>query len=241
VVIINQSLAAHYWKGEDPVGKRISFDRGDTWFKIIGVAGDVREFGLSQPPAEEAYFSAAQEPALGSVLVRTDRDPLALAPELRRAILDIDPEIAIPTVETLEQARRDVVASPRVLTNLLGIFAALALAIAAAGIGGMLALAVNQRRNEIGIRFALGARPVQVFAMVLKQGMALVALGLGSGLLAALALTRLMKALLFEVQPTDPATFAGVSIILAAVAMLACYLPARQALGVDPLAALRRE
>jgi putative ABC transport system permease protein len=241
VVVINQSFAGHYWKNEDPVGKRVSFDRGDTWYKIVGIVGDVREFGLTQPASDEAYFANAQEPALGSVLVRTDRDPMVLAPQLRRAVLDVDPQIAIPNVETLEQARHDVVASPRVLADLLGIFAALALVIAAAGIGGMLALVVNQRRNEIGIRVALGARPVQVFAMVLKQGMTLVAIGLGAGLLAALALTRLMKTLLFEVQPTDPATFAGVSIILASVAFVACYLPSRQALGVDPLAALRRE
>jgi putative ABC transport system permease protein len=241
VVVINQSFAGHYWKDEDPVGKRVSFDRGDTWYKIVGVVGDVREFGLAQPASDEAYFAAAQEPALGSVLVRTDRDPMVLAPQLRRAVLDVDPQIAIPNIETLEQARHDVVASPRVLADLLGIFATLALVIAAAGIGGMLALVVNQRRNEIGIRVALGARPVQVFAMVLRQGMSLVAIGLGAGLLAALALTRLMGTLLFEVQPTDPATFAGVSIILASVALVACYLPARQALGVDPLAALRRE
>jgi putative ABC transport system permease protein len=241
VVIINQSFAGHYWKNEDPVGKRLSFDRGDTWYRIVGIVGDVREFGLAQPAADEAYFANAQEPGLGSVLVRTDRDPMALAPQLRRAVLEVDPQIAIPNVITLDQARRDVVAPPRVLADLLGIFAVLALVIAAAGIGGMLALVVNQRRNEIGIRVALGARPVQVFAMVLKQGLTLVAIGLGAGLLAALALTRLMRTLLFEVQPTDPLTFAGVSIILASVALVACYLPARQALSVDPLASLRRE
>jgi ABC-type antimicrobial peptide transport system permease subunit len=124
---------------------------------------------------------------------------------------------------------------------LLGIFAALALVIAAAGVGGMLALAVNQRWNEIGIRVALGAKPADVVGMILRQGMVLVVAGLGVGVLAALALTRLMRTLLFEVQPADPFTFAGVSLTLAAVALMACYLPARRALRVDPLLALRRE
>jgi putative ABC transport system permease protein len=175
------------------------------------------------------------------VLVRTDRDPLLLATQLRRAILEVDPQTAIPNVETLEEARHDAVASPRVLANLLGIFAALALVIAAAGVGGMLALAVNQRWNEIGIRVALGAKPANIVAMILRQGMALVLAGLALGVLSALALTRLMRTLLFEVEPTDPATFAAVSVVLAAVALAACYLPARRALCVDPLAALRQE
>jgi predicted permease len=241
VVMINESLAQHYWQSEDPIGRRVSFDQGDTWARIIGVVGDVREFGLEQPPGDEAFFANAQRPAVGSVLVRTDRDPLLLATQLRRAILEVDPQTAIPNVETLEEARHDAVASPRVLANLLGIFAALALVIAAAGVGGMLALAVNQRWNEIGIRVALGAKPANIVAMILRQGMALVLAGLALGVLSALALTRLMRTLLFEVEPTDPATFAAVSVVLAAVALAACYLPARRALCVDPLAALRQE
>jgi putative ABC transport system permease protein len=240
-VVINQSLARHYWNNEDPIGRRVSFDRGDSWAKIIGIVGDVREFGLDQPPGAEAYFANAQTPSVGSVLVRTDRDPLLLATQLRRAVLEIDPQTAIPNVQTLEQARHDSVASPRVLADLLGIFAALALVIAAAGVGGMLALAVNQRWNEIGIRVALGARPATIVGMILRQGMGLVLAGLALGVISALALTRMMQSLLFEVQPTDPVTFAGVSIVLASVALVACYLPARRALRIDPLAALRRE
>jgi putative ABC transport system permease protein len=166
---------------------------------------------------------------------------MALATQLRLAVREIDPQTAIPNVETLDQASHNAVESPRVLADLLGIFAALALVIAAAGVGGMLALAVNQRWNEIGIRVALGAKPADVVVMILRQGMVLVVAGLGVGVLAALALTRLMRTLLFEVQPADPFTFAGVSLTLAAVALMACYLPARRALRVDPLLALRRE
>jgi predicted permease len=240
-VVINQSMARHYWKDEDPIGRRISFDRGDSWAKILGIVGDVREFGLEQPAGDEAYLALDQNPALGSVLARTDRDPMALATQLRLAVREIDPQTAIPNVETLDQASHNAVESPRVLADLLGIFAALVLVIAAAGVGGMLALAVNQRWNEIGIRVALGAKPADVVGMILRQGMVLVVAGLGVGVLAALALTRLMRTLLFEVQPADPFTFAGVSLTLAAVALMACYLPARRALRVDPLLALRRE
>ena len=240
-VIINESLARHYWKGEDPTGRRLSFDGGKSWAKVIGVAGDVREFGPEQPAGDEAYLALDQNPSLGSVLVRTDREPMALANQLRLAIREIDGQTAIPNVETLEQARQDVIAPPRVLADLLGIFAALALAIAAAGVGGMLALAVNQRWNGIGIRVALGAKPADVVGMILRQGMALVFAGLALGAAAAIGLTRMMRTLLFEVEPADPPTFAGVSLALVAVALLACYLPARRALRVDPLLALRRE
>jgi len=127
------------------------------------------------------------------------------------------------------------------MTDLLGIFAALALAIAAFGIGGILALSVNQRLNEIGIRVALGAKPGDLLAMILRQGMTLVVAGLAIGLASAFGLTRMMKALLFQVEPTDPVTFAGVSLALAAAALLACYVPARRALRIDPLRALRSE
>src|SRR5713226_917720 len=127
-----------------------------------------------------------------------------MANQMRRAVREVDPQTAIPNVETLEQARSDSMASPRVMTDLLGIFAALALAIAAFGIGGILALTVSQRLNEIGIRVALGAKPANVLAMILREGMALVAIGLGVGLVSAFALTRLMKTLLFQVEPTDP-------------------------------------
>lgn len=241
VAVISQTLARQYWQHEDPIGKRVSFDGGSSWIKVIGVVGDVKEFGPGRSPGNEVYIAVAQSPMFMSLLVRTERDSMSVANQVRRSIVEVDPQTAIPVVETLEQARVDSTQSPRVMTDLLAIFAGLALVIAAAGIGGMLALAVNQRLHEIGIRIALGAKPRNVVGMVLRQGMALVLGGLMLGLLSALVLTRLMKTLLFEIEPTDPATFLGVSLVLAATALVTCYLPARRAQAVDPLVALRRE
>jgi putative ABC transport system permease protein len=241
VLVVNRTAARHYWRNEDPLGRRVSFDGGEHWIKVIGVVGDVREFGLDQEPGDEAYVAEAQTPSLGSIVVRTSQDGMNIGSQMRQAILEVDPQTAIPNVQTLEQARNASMASPRVMTDLLGIFAALALAIAAFGIGGILALTVNQRLNEIGIRVALGAKPGDLLAMILGQGMTLVVIGLGIGLASALGLTRLMKTLLFEVQPTDPPTFAAVSLVLGAAALLACYVPARRALRIDPLRALRSE
>jgi putative ABC transport system permease protein len=241
VALINQTLARHYWGGQDPVGKRISFNKGEKWTQVIGVVGDVKEYGPDRPAGDELYLAAAQSPSPGSVLIRTNREAMSLANQVRRAVAEVDPQTAIPVLETLAQARHDATQSPRVMTDLLAIFAALALVIAIAGIGGMLALAVNQRWNEIGIRIALGAKPGDVLGMVLKQGLALVLAGLLLGLLTSMALTGMMKTLLFEVQATDPVTFVGVSLVLALAALTACYLPARKALKVDPLMALRRE
>ncbi|HMD47914.1 MAG TPA: ABC transporter permease, partial [Bryobacteraceae bacterium] len=241
VAVINESMARHNWGDQDPIGRRISIDNGETWQAIVGIVGDVREFGLKERAVDEAYFPLDQYPTVNTVLVRTDRDPVLLENQLRGAIRQVEAQTAIPMVETLEQARQDAVASPRVLATLLGIFAMLALLIAAAGVGGMLALAVSQRWHEIGIRIALGAQPRDVVGMILREGMALLVAGLAVGLVAAIALTRMLGSLLFEVGPFDPATFALVSLTLAAVALTACYLPARRALDIDPLQALRRE
>jgi predicted permease len=241
VAVINRTAARHYWRNEDPIGRRVSFDGGEHWNKVVGVVGDVKEFGLDKEPGDETYVAQAQTPALGSIVVRTSQEGMNIGNQMRQAILEIDPQTAIPNVQTLEQARNASMASPRVMTDLLGIFAALALAIAAFGIGGILALTVNQRLNEIGIRVALGAKPGDLLAMILRQGMTLVLIGLAIGLASAMGLTRLMKTLLFEVQPTDPLTFAGVSLVLGAAALLACYVPARRALRIDPLRALRSE
>jgi putative ABC transport system permease protein len=241
VVVINHTMSRHYWNGQNPAGKRISLDGGEHWGTVIGVVGDVKEFGLNKEAGDELYLAYAQEPMIGNIVVRTSQDGMSLANTLRRVILDEDQQTAIPNVETLEQARVNSMASPRVMTDLLGIFAALALAIAAFGIGGILALTINQRVNEIGIRMALGAKPGDVLAMILRQGMTLVMVGLVIGLASAFALTRMMKTLLFQIEPTDPITFAGVSATLAMVALMACYVPARRALRIDPLQALRSE
>ena len=241
VAVINRAAARHYWRDENPIGRRVSFDNGEHWVKVLGIVGDVREFGLDKEPGDELYLAQAQSPMLGSIVVRTSQDGMNVANQMRRAIFEVDPQTAIPNVETMEHARNASMASPRVMTNLLGIFAGLALAIAAFGIGGILALTVNQRLNEIGIRVALGAKPGDLLSMILGQGMTLVVVGLTIGLVSAMGLTRVMKALLFQVEPTDPLTFAGVSLVLGAAALLACYVPARRALRIDPLRALRSE
>jgi putative ABC transport system permease protein len=241
VVVLNQSVARHRWPGGSPIGRRISFDEGKTWAAVIGIVGDTKEFSLNEQPRDEIYVPIEQNPAVGSLLVRTVADPMRLVNQIRRAIRDSDPETAITNLETLDQARSDTLAPPRLTANLLGLFAVLALLIAASGIGGILALSVNQRVHEIGIRLAVGARPVDVLLMVIWQGMTLVLAGLALGVAGALAITPPLRALLFQVPPTDPLTFVGVAFLLALTALVACYVPARRSTRIDPLVALRHE
>ena len=241
VVLVNQSIVKHRFHGQSPVGRRISFDQGKTWTTIVGVVGDTKEFGLDQEPMDEVYLPMEQNPAAGSLLLRTNSDPALLINQVRRAVWDFDPQTALTNVETLEQARSDTLKSPRLTASLLGLFGVLALIIAATGICGMLALSVSQRTNEIGIRLALGAKPADVSWMVIGQGMILVIAGLALGGAGALAVTPPLQALLYEVKPTDPWTFLGVVVVLALTALVACAIPARRATRVDPLTALRHE
>jgi predicted permease len=241
VAIINRSLANHHWPGADPVGRRISFDKGAHWLTISGVVGDVKEFGLDKEAGDELYLPMAQNAALGNLLVRTASDPASLGSAMRRALHDVDPDTAITHMESLEEARADSLTSRKLTANFLELFAALALLIAVAGIGGILALSVSQRVHEIGIRVALGARPWNVLGMIISQGMALVLMGLALGVAGSIGLTRLLKTFLFEVTPTDPVTFGSVALVLAAAALAACYVPARRAARVDPISALRCE
>lgn len=223
------------------MGHRVSFDRRKTWVTIVGVVGDTKEFGLDQKVSNQIYLPVAQFGAVGSVIVRAMGDPLTLARQAREAIYSVDSQIAITNMLTLEQARSNTLASPRLTANLLGIFAGLALIMAATGIGGIMALTVSQRMREIGIRMALGASPGTVLGMILKQGIALGVAGIAIGLVAAIALTRLLQTLLFEISPTDVATFAGVAVILLTAAVVSCWLPARRAAKIDLLTALHCE
>jgi putative ABC transport system permease protein len=241
VVIINEAMKRQFWPHEDPIGKRVSADNGETWVTIVGVVGDVREFGLEHPIAPEFYVPQSEGSNPSALIVRTIADPRAMADALTRAVHDIDSQAAVTHVLTLEQARSESVASPRVTAALLAIFAGLALLIAAAGIGGIMALTVSQRVREIGIRLALGARPSSILWMVLGQGLLLATLGVGIGLVGAVGLKTLVKSLLFGVTATDPATFTGVAFVLVGAAMIATYLPARRAAAVDPIIALRTE
>lgn len=241
VCIINDSARRRFWPHEDPVGQQVSFDNAKTWNKIVGVVGDVREFGLNKAASPEFYGPMDQSPNPSALIVRTAADPAAMGERIRRAVLNVDSQNAITGIRTLQQARDQSLAAPRVTASLLGLFAALALLIAAAGIGGIMALSVSQRVREIGIRMALGARPSRIVGMLVAQGLGLAVLGTGIGIAGGLAITQLLKSLLFEVTPTDPATFAGVAIVLLGSALLATLIPARRAASVDPNIALRSE
>lgn len=241
VAVINQSTARHRWGDDDPIGRRISFDRGQNWLTVVGIVGDVRQYGLDKDPADEIYVPLAQGGFGGNLLVRTALDPMSIVNLMREAVYEVDSDTAVDRVQTLEQVRSDAVASPRLTAILLGMFAGLALLITAAGIAGVMALSVNQRTHELGVRMALGASPGKVLRMVMGQGMAFVMIGLTAGLAGALLLGRLMSALLFGVAPTDPITFVGVGVILIGVAAAACFVPARRVTSIDPMLALRSE
>jgi putative ABC transport system permease protein len=242
VAIFNQAAARHYFHDQDPVGRRVSFDDGKHWTQIVGVTGDVRERELNKAPSDLVYVPYAQYPQMTpSLVARTYGDPMNVARAAVQHLYEVDPNQPAGRIQSLEQVRADSIAAPRLTANLLGLFALLALAIAAAGIGGVMALSVSQRTHEIGVRMAIGARPAEIVGMVLKQGMALAVAGVAAGVFGAFALTHAVKSLLFGVTPTDPATFGAVAVVLAAAAFAACYIPARRAAKVDPLQALRAE
>jgi predicted permease len=241
--IVNESLARKSFPGQNPIGHSIScgYDFPDKPMTIVGVVGDVRTLGPATPPWPEIYMPYEQHPSGDlQLLVRTAANPLALAETLRRMVHDRDPNVPVK-FSTLEKNLAENVAAPRFRTLLLGIFAGLAVCLAMAGVYGVMAYAVGQRSNEIGLRMALGASQGDVLGLVLRQGLVYVALGLALGLAGAFAATRLLRSLLFEVKPTDPATYAAVAGLLAAVALAASYLPARRATRVDPVTALRQE
>jgi predicted permease len=241
-VVINQSMARHYWGQENPIGHRLSNDNGKTWITIVGVIGDVRQYGFDKPPTDELYVSQDQNPTnTATLLVRTRQNPAGLVRKLVSDVYAIDPEQPVARIRTLEELRQRSLASPRLTSFLLGLFALLALVITAAGIGGVMGLSVSQRTKEIGIRMALGASPNSVLWMVLRQGMTLIVVGLGLGIALALSGTRLMQGLLFGIEPSDPWTLCGVTLLLLAVAAAACFGPARRATSVDPMTALRAE
>lgn len=241
VAIINQTMARHRWLAEDPIGKRVTFDHGANWLTIVGVVGDVKEYGLARPVADELYAAISQAGFGGNLVVRTTIDPLAVAALVRAAVHDVDPHLAVDQVETMERLEYDSIAPPRVTAILLGLFAGLALLISASGIASVMALSVSQRTHELGIRMALGARRSTVVGMVVRRGFLLALAGTALGMAGALAVTRLLSALLYATSPTDIFTFLAVSALFLAVAAVACFLPARQVTTIDPLEALRQE
>jgi len=242
IAIVNQSMVAANWEEENPVGKRVSFDGGDSWIEVVGVIGDVRQNGLDVEPPEEIYFPSLQTGNFGGfLLVRSNAEPGLVAQQLRDAVHGVDPEQPVENFRTLDEIHRGSIATPRVTAALLGLFGAIALAITVVGIAGVIGTAVSQRTQEFGIRMALGAPGNSVLSMVLRQGLAMVAVGLVIGLAGAVALGRLLSGMLYDTQPTDFATFAGVALVFALAGVAACFVPARRATAVDPIIALKSD
>jgi putative ABC transport system permease protein len=246
VVIVSRALARRIWPGENPLGKRITFNNSTdpkaVWLSVVGVVGDTRVAALGREPKPQAYLPVLQQPLADAVLVvRAARAPATLVAPVRRVVQGLDHDLPLDQVQTLETVVAASLSSNRVKTVLIGVFGALALVLAAVGIYGLVSYTVAQRTHEIGIRVALGAGSRAVQAMVIRQGMTLVAAGLAVGLVVSWAASRLVAAQLYEVSATDPLTFAGVPLLLAAVALAANWLPARRATRVDPLEALRSE
>jgi putative ABC transport system permease protein len=241
VALINEAAERQFWPHEDPIGKRVKGENSTEWTTVVGVVGDVRDFGLEHPATPEFYVPQGEAASPNTLLVRTAADPANVAAAIASAVHEADSQAAVTHVLTLEQARSESTASPRVIASLLGIFGALALLIAGAGIGGIMALTVSQRVKEIGVRMTLGAQPSAILRMILSQSLLFAVAGVAIGALGALALTGLFRSLLFQVAPTDPATFIAVALVLIACALLASFLPARRAASIDPMVALRNE
>jgi len=246
VVIINETLAARYFPNQNPVGKHIrpgiSVDGEPPWREIVGVVGAVRHSGLGKEPRPEYYLPYTQMPFFSlTTVVRAAGDPMAIVGAVRNEVRALDSDLPVDRVKTLDQYLTESVAQPRFNTLLLALFAGVAMILTAVGLYGVMAYSVTVRTREIGVRVALGARRSDVLRLVISQGMKLTLIGVAIGLVTALALTRLMAGLLFGVTPTDPATFALIMLLLAGVALLACYIPARRATKVDPMVALKYE
>jgi len=244
VILVSESFAKKVWPGESAVGKQLMLDytRGKYAYEVVGVTRDIRYYGLKSQPQAEVFIPHAQNTYLPmNVVVRTAADPLQLVSAVRRVALGLDAAQPVSQVNTMERLIRRSIAPDRFALALLGLLALLALLLANVGIYGVLSYTVAARRHEIGVRMALGATSRAVLWLALRQGMRLALMGIAIGLLSAYAITRLMETMLFGVSATDPLTFIGGALLLALVAWLACYLPARRATKVDPLVALRHE
>jgi putative ABC transport system permease protein len=249
VAIVNETMARQYWPEQSALGKRFKIGDPDSerpWLSVVGVVGDVRQMGIDVPVKAEMYLPYQQVPyyawfAPRDLVIRSSGDPMNLVAAVRSEVRAVDPLQPISNIRTMEQILGEETAPRRLSMTLLATFAGLALLLAAIGIYGVLSYFVVQYTPEIGIRLALGAQTGHVLGLVLRRGMILVVLGVGIGLIASLVLTRWMTSLLYGVSASDPATFASIALMLTAVALLACYIPARRATKVDPLVALRCE
>jgi putative ABC transport system permease protein len=248
VLIIDEHMAEQNWPGQDPIGKRMVVALGPEphgeipWMTVVGVVRQVKNYGVDQPTRVEAYVPNAQFPGSGGNLVlRSPQDPEHLVSALRRTVHSLDPNMPLFNVRTLREVSEENVAPRKLSVILLSLFSAIALTLAVLGIYGVMTYVVVGRTREIGLRIALGAKPGDVLGLVLGQGARVALCGVVAGVVASLALTHLMRSLLFEVSATDPVTFAAVAVLLSGTALLACYIPARSAMGLDPVYTLRYE
>jgi predicted permease len=243
VVVVNRTAAERFWPGASPVGARIRFFGNDPdWWTIVGVTGDVRHFGLESEPRPELYMAFAQGPPVGPLLaVRTTTDPSSLAGAVRRAIHEIDRDVVISNEASMSDLVSASVSRRRLTLLLLSGFAVAALGLAGVGLYGLLAYLVAERRQELGVRLALGATPRDLFTLVVGQGLTLTGIGLAIGMAASLLLSRAISSLLYRTSPLDPVALIGVTLVLLATAAAACAAPARRAARADPMLALRAE
>jgi predicted permease len=242
VALVSRTMA-RYWGRRSPLGTRLSVDGGETWITVIGVVGDVRQYGLEREALAQVYLPLSQTPVAlgGRLLVRTAGDPAAMAAVMRNAVRSLDPNIPVENVRTLEELRSRYLATPRLTALLLGLFAAVALMVCLAGLAGVIATSVSQRTREFGLRMALGAQPRRLLGDILRQGTMLVTLGLVVGLLGAVISGRVLSGYLFDTEPTDLVTLAGVTGAMLIAGVVACLGPARRATRVDPILALRAD
>jgi predicted permease len=242
MVIVDENFAKRFWPREDPIGKHVWFDEGKIKFTIAGVVGVVKQYGLDADQKIVVYFSHDQDPDRSMYLaVRASSDPAALSSAVIREIHAVDSSAVVYDVRTMEDRLNASLARQRFSTSILGAFAAFALLLAALGIYGVMSYLVSQSTHDIGVRVALGAQPSNILGLVLRQGMELTVLGIVAGLIGALVVTRAMASLLYGITATDAATFTAVAVTLGLVALAAILIPARRAIGVDPMVALREE
>ena len=245
VALVDQAFVRQYWPNESPLGKRVKLGPAQStnpWLNIVGVVGNVKSESLESQEVPHVYLSDFQSPNFNSVIyARTAADPGTIGDAIRHEVQAVDPDVPVYAVRSMEEVVARSMAERRFALEILGFFAFIALLLASIGIYGVMAYTFSQRTHEIGIRIALGAQRQHILRMALGEGMVLVAFGLAAGLFGALLLTQFLRSLLFAVKPTDPITFIGIAVLLTAVALLACYIPAHRATRVDPLVALREE
>jgi putative ABC transport system permease protein len=242
VAVVNETTAKRYWPDQNPIGKHLANSRDQIQREIVGVVDDVKTGGLNSASTEEMYLPMAQVPwPTMTVVVRSNANPQPLVAAVRAKISETDPNLPISGILSMDDVIALSVAQPRIIMQFVGVFAGLALMLAAVGVYGVMAYSVTTRKQEMGIRMALGARPGDIFRLVVGQGMRMTLIGVALGVAASLGLTRLISSMLFGVHSTDPLVFTFAALVLIGVALLACYLPARRATRVDPIVVLRYE